>query len=190
MKINGHHHRPASVRDPVDLEPDIRGKHGRAWLHPTEQVRRMAPEGTLDATVALWVVEAPYAHPIWHSYAIVVVHLRPVLGLRPAIKYLADATHEISVHALNPRAQRARMLRGPINPSEWLQPCNFAAQFAVRTDEDAREAVKRTVMMVCSGRLSPDTDHQRAWVQIYGDNMLADCSSCRPLPTIAKGKLT
>lgn len=168
--------RPASITHPVKAAPVIHGAHGRAWLCDLEAGRRqlgVRPED--DGTLAIWIVEAPWAHPAWHSYSIVLVHLRPIPGRRlatPTKFYLPLATHELWLHALDPDQELDSVIATGLPGSRWLQPKNFAAQIVEIDDDLARERIRRAVEDICAGKLSPDTDHQRAWVDRFGNNMI------------------
>lgn len=87
---------PRPPLDEVAMEPAITGAHGRGWACDLEEGRRLlADRANDDATVAMWVIEARYAHPVWHSYLLVLVHLRPMADLRETVFYLQGATHEL-----------------------------------------------------------------------------------------------
>lgn len=166
---------PAKILKPITLPALVGGAHGRAWLcNLPEGLRRAKVSETDDATLAYWIVEASWAHPIWHSYAIVLVHLRPLPDLRPTKFYLANATHELWVMALDPDADRAAIIEGELSGRWWLQPKNFAAQFIEATDDLALARIRAAVQRICDGRLSPDSDLIHQWVALFGDNMLRD----------------
>lgn len=157
---------PAASADPVDRAPDFTGPHGRAWSAPLPDERATADE---DATVAMWVVEAEWAHPAWHSYVIALIHLRPIAGVRPPIIHLPGATHEMMVAALSPDHSRNPLIDGTAASLPWLSPMNFVGQFRALTDAAAMERLEGTVREVIDGQLSPDTDFRRAWEARYGD---------------------
>ena len=153
--------------DPISVEPTLVGRHGRAWRLDLSKQR--ADKTELDAAVDLWVVEAPWAHPAWHSYGVVLIHLRPVEG-EDTVFYLAGASHEVVIYALDPREHRQAMVdEGRIAP---LEPPNFAAQFIEPDDAKAQHRIQVTVQSIIDGLLSPDTDFVRLWVQLFGDNMI------------------
>lgn len=168
---------PAKPLDRVSLRPLHEGHVGRFWRgnltalrhHVREQLATDRPDGT----VAYWIVEAPWAHPVWHSYSVLLVHLRDI-GL-PTKFYLAGATHEIWLHALDPQAPRDAFVRGRASPMEaTLSPKQFAAQFVELNDDAAAARVTAALEEVCAGRLSPDSDHhhQLEWARRFGDNMM------------------
>lgn len=163
---------PPPLRDEPG-PPDLTGRHGRAWLVDTRaQVRAQGMNPEHGAEVSAWLVEAPWAHPCWHSYVIVLVHLRPLPG-RPleTVYYLDGATHEMWVFAVDPDADRQAMLTTSFG-KWWLRPKNFAAQMIEITDKLAADRVRDAVRDVIEGTLSPDTDHRRAWVARFGANMM------------------
>lgn len=162
------------INDPIADVPIVQGPHGRAWLCNTAEGRRIMncpPER--DASLDHWVVEAPWAHPAWHSYSILLMHLRDIPGFEGGTKYyIRDATHEMHVYALDADKDRLELIRTAIPKGHWLQPTNFAAQFIEITDALARERVRNTVQMICDGKLSPDVDFQQQWVQLYNNSMI------------------
>ncbi|WP_374572566.1 hypothetical protein [Phenylobacterium sp.] len=160
--------------DPIAVAPTIEGAHGRAWLVDQEALWRLNPGAARDGQVANWVVEAPWAHPIWHSYWIALVHLRPIPGLVGATRfYLKDATHELWVFALNPDARREPFVAAQEGP-KYLTPKNFGAQLVEANDAEAFGRVEAAVRDIVDGQLNPDTDAMSQWAARFGDNMLKD----------------
>lgn len=167
--------RAARVAYPLDAPPTITGPYGRAWRCDLDAARRkMLVSGSLvpDATVAHWIIEAPWSDEVVHSYSLVVASLRFSLDHQPVTRYLEGATHEVSLWAIHPAAPRADMLAGPINPTMWLAPLSFASQIAEPTSEAAAERAARAADLVCQGRLSPHPEHARSWAELFGDCML------------------
>lgn len=160
--------------DPISIQPDVGGPAGRAWRMEmsAQYVRAGIPPGEM-ADVAAWIVEAPHAHPFWHSYVIMLQHLRPIARGKPAVLYLPEATHEMNVWALSPDRPREPMLHG--GRLSLMEPRNFAAQMVCASDEHAIIRVYETAIVpIVSGQLSPDTDFTRDWVARFGDNMMLD----------------
>lgn len=158
--------------DFVAPAPDLLDAHGRAWLVNLQAAR--ARSGAMrSATGMAWIVEAVWANCAWHSYAIVVMHLRPVEGLPTAVIHDAAATHEVQVWALDPAKPRAAMIAGAadLEPA-MLTPCNFAAQFTAVSDAAAIERVEVSVRDILAGRLSPDSDFRQMWAGLFGSNMM------------------
>jgi len=164
--------RPSHTDDPIAKVPDIAGTAGKAWQIDLKALRQnLGCSERDDAMVAVWVVEAPFANPFWHSYAMVLVHLRPLADARPTKFYLDGATHEMWLAALNPDVPRARAILGM---ETWapLAPLNFAAQIKEASDDAAQGRIRDAVSRVCTGTLNPDTDFIRQWMHLFGDNMI------------------
>jgi hypothetical protein len=158
--------------DPIARFPSHADKHGKAWRLDLEEVRRRhGVEASRDAALDFWLVEAPWANPIWHSYVIGLQHLRPVVEGEPIVVKRPGATHEFFVAALDPGAPREPFVRGEASPAV-LRPLNFVAQLVEESDEAARERVRGAVMKICAGTLSPDVDFQSQWVAMFGGYML------------------
>jgi hypothetical protein len=164
------------IIDPMELPPILDGPNGKAWLCNVAKLRKLyGVKDDADACICHWVVEAPWAHPIWHSYSVVCIHLRPLVGVADPIIHKEGATHEIWVYACNPSVKRLPIICGEEMIKQfWLTPKNFAAQFIEDSDETAVERVKGTVQMICDGKLSPDTDFIHDWGRLFGFNMIKD----------------
>lgn len=165
--------------DEVTIEPTCIGPHGRAWQLDIEKIRKDGlKDGTFkqddldkDSSVGIWMVEAPWAHPAWHSYLLVLVHLRDN-GL-PTKFYLKGATHEIWLYALDPDGDRQSLLERGINKNcRWLTPNNYADQFIAANDAEAFQRVEICVHEICAGALNPDTDAQGQWIKRFGGHMM------------------
>lgn len=158
--------------DDVAAPPTISGAHGRAWaidLASARKVKGVDPRD--DATLAGWIVEAPWAHLAWHSYFIALVHLRPLPDARKTIFYFPDASHEFWVYALDPSRPRQPAIVGAEMPA-FLTPCNFATQRKHGSDTEALAEIERAVKDIVDGRLSPDTDFLAEWSRRYGNFMI------------------
>lgn len=163
----------AEIKDPIADVPVVHGPHGRAWLcNLTEGRRIMNVPPEKDAGLDHWIVEAPWAHPAWHSYSILLMHLRDIPGMARPLFHIPEATHELLVHALNPDNARQELLGTGIPNHHFLTPINFGAQFIEITDALARERVRNSVQMICDGKLSPDVDFQQQWVALYNNSMI------------------
>ncbi|MBN9568729.1 MAG: hypothetical protein J0H79_14105 [Alphaproteobacteria bacterium] len=162
----------AAVTDVVSLPPEISGPHGRAWEADLVALRRKFNlDPTTDASLAGWVIEAPWAHPVWHSYIIGLVHLRPLSGMPAAVINLPGATHQFWLWAANPERSREQFLRGDAE-LPVLTPVNFSAQLLCADDESAMKTIKFAIGEICAGRLNPDTDALDQWITMFGNNML------------------
>lgn len=157
--------------------PKISGDKGQAWLcdHMAGLRAKFDDERDIEhnsAVVASYVVEAPWAHPAWHSYWICLVHLRPLPDpKRETIFYLPMATHEFWLYALDPDADRDAIIATGA-PFGILKPINFSAQFIEATDLLAIGRIEAAIRDICAGTLTPDVDGRREWVRLFGDNML------------------
>lgn len=152
------------TRNEIVTPPTLVGAHTKAWQLPI----KAAP--THD-TITHWLVEAPWAHPAWHSYYIGTIHLRH----EGVLRYVEGGTHELVVAVIDPRVERQRIVDGDTSMKGiFLAPLNFAAQFIELDDEMARDRIKRTVQEIVDEKLSPDTDYVRDWVRLFGGNMLQD----------------
>jgi hypothetical protein len=160
-------------KDIVSTPPTKDGPYSRAWLGDIDAWYAQRNAKREDGgDIASWLVEAPWAHPMWHSYWICLLHLRPTPDGRPTKFYVDGATHELWLYALDPDQPRQTML--DTGQFKLLLPTNFAAQFIEPDDEAAKARVAETVRLICIGTLSPDTDFIRQWAALFGDNMLKD----------------
>lgn len=161
---------------PVTTPPTMNLAHGKAWRIDLDAVRlRLKVDPEKDAAIDAWLVEAPWAHPVWHSYLVLVIHLRPMPGYEPPIFYNPHATHEVHVMALDPNGDRDHLLMYSIsNHCRTLEPPNYTGQIVEITDDLARDRVRRAVEMICQGDLSPDTDYRQRWIVLFGDHMMKD----------------
>lgn len=149
--------------DKISVEPTLTGRHGRAWLIDTSKFEKAFP-----ACIALWMVEAPWAHPFWHSYIISLVDLkeRESDEEKPTL-YFPTATHEFMVLAIDPRKKRMQAFE--MVSDFCLHPPNFSAQMT-SDDVQAAKLIEATVKEILSGDLSPDTDFTHEWVRRFGDS--------------------
>lgn len=165
--------------DPINRAPDIVGNvpMARAWFADMDAVyAHHNYSREWGSEVATWLVEAPWAHPFWHSYMIHLQHLRPITSgplvgkEKDIVFHLPGATHELWVKALDPDQPRQEQL----DTGLWrpLSPSNFAAQIIASSDAAALERVENAVREICAGQLSPDTDYRSFWVARFGDNMI------------------
>jgi len=147
-----------------DVPPDIQGSMGLAWVMDVDALARKGGNA-VHGTVKCWSVRAPWAHPLWHSYHVVCLHLRPIPGEPPAKIMLAGATHEVMVIALHPDDQPALD-----DFTRYLTPINFSGQFIAESDVAAALKVEQAVRDICDGKLSPDTDYMRSWMHRFSDS--------------------
>lgn len=134
--------------------------------------RTLRVEPGIDATIRSWIVEAPWAHPMWHSYVIIVIHLRPMPGIK-TLFYVNNATHEIHLYALDPLVFRTGLIKGDVTYYPYcLTPINFAAQMVEKDDAAAVDKAFAAVRDICEGKLNPDTDARASWIERFGGNMV------------------
>lgn len=160
--------------DPISTPPDIQGSCGRAWLCDlTAGQKRAGIKPSEDAAIVRWLIEAPSYHLFWHSYSILLMHLRPMEGIHTRLYLPPDkAKYEMHLDALSATAKRQPMVDYCDFRRACLQPGNFAAQFFALSDEGAKTRIRESVQEICAGHLSPDTDFTRLWIERYGDNMV------------------
>lgn len=154
-------------------QPDMVDAHGRAWRLDLATIAAKRPNGPPpELTVAGWIVHAPWAHPVWHSYLVAAISLRKIDGWPAAKINLDGATHEVLVLALDPDVPLAI----DQNPRP-LMPANFMGQFIEPDDAAAAARIERTVADICRGALSPDTDFVRHWIHRFSASNLLDPST-------------
>lgn len=154
-------------------EPTLTGPKGRAWLVDKNLINiNQKIDPAKNCSVCVWIIEAEWAHPLWHSYVLTTIHLRNIPGIPEAAHYLEGATHEMVLHPLDPTVSRSTAIQG--FGGAILVPPNFCAQFIEASDDLARERIKASVEEILRGGLSPDTDFVFQWKQRYGDNMVKD----------------
>ena len=113
-------------------------------------------------------IYCPKAHPVWHTYLVSVVHLRPADGLPPPNLHYPDSTHEILIQAMAPRVDLGTESPATVPQRSVLQPANLVHQLRGKTDANARAVFDAFVLAISSGELSPDTDFRRsqlAWFE-------------------------
>lgn len=167
------------MTDIVTTPPTKTAAYGKAWLLDHSEIYQRliergdftAEQAARDSTVAQWLIAAPGAHPVWHSYMLLLMHLRPN-GLETKF-YLPNATHELWLYALDPEGDRQKLLEfGLGKHCRWLTPCNFAAQIIAANDAEAFGRIESAVDDIISGQLSPDTDFRYMWKERFGSNMV------------------
>lgn len=165
------HDSTASPIEPLEI---LEFGSRRAWrLDWVAKLRRAGHDPALDGVVASWIIQAPWAHFLWHSYWLHFVHLRPIErgeGVIPTKFYLEGATHEIWLYALDPEVPLEISIGNEKMPAV-LTPKNFASQLILESDEAAVELARSTAKDVLEARLNPDTDAIRYWWARFGSNM-------------------
>jgi len=125
------------------------------------RVRELDCEGALASLRAV-LLHRPDAHPIWHTYLVSLVHLRPIAGYPPVHLAFPDASHEITIVALDPDDPQP----DPARPStiRALTPPNLVHQLRARSDAMARGVFAAFVQALLTGSLNPDTDHRQCQI--------------------------
>lgn len=146
----------------ITAPPTFTGEAGEAWrleLPPAGQ--RGRPD--FDASVGGFLLRAPRAHPLWDHYAISVIHLREMAGVRPPVIRTPGATHELMIMALDPRqALPSSLEAGPDFRLHYLTPIDVMEQFPAENDAVADQILELAVRAIVDGQGSPDQDW-RAW---------------------------
>ena len=142
----------------TEPQPYLQGPHGQAWKVDLAAIAAKR-DNKPHASLVTWVVKAPWAHPVWHSYSINLIHLRPLLDFPPPTIHLSGATHEVIVFALDPAWKLNLQECAP-----YLLPANFVGQFVEPDDAFAARRVEQCVIDIVNGKLSPDTDFMQHWI--------------------------
>jgi hypothetical protein len=158
---------PPWQADVITTPPTIESEHARIWFMPLLERHEFRHAG-----VALWLIEAAWAHPFWHSYVMSLVHLRSEEGREEPKIYIPGATHEMVLMAADPQYARQPMM--DTLDFRLLSPPNFAAQMVMPDDDAAMANVERAMPLIAKGELSPDTDFIAQWVAMFGDSMLRE----------------
>lgn len=119
---------------------------------------------------ATWIVHAPWAHPLWSDYAVLLYDLSIPVDDEPLHIYLEGATHEVLVFAINSR-QRIDWSRDdwPVQDPDLLREANHAYQFIAGSNDIARFRIDSVVALIADQQISPDTDFAATWDQLFED---------------------
>ena len=112
-----------------------------------------------------WIVEAKWAHPLWHSYAFLLYDITTEIPGQPASVFYRDGmTHELMVFALDPAH--------PVEPMfKVLTPANHGYQFKAESDEAATARIVALLEEIEAKKLSPDTDFRTMWDVRFPDGV-------------------
>lgn len=157
-------------------EPTLAGDMGTAWMFDIDGMyakakARNEPMPPRQLGLPSWLVYAPWAHPIWHSYALMVISLADVEGFPPAhINRPGEhPTHELFLAALDPGDPSKPRARYALDePAPMMRPLNFAAQFKEGSDAKCSARIRAAVEDIIRGRLNPDTDGIQQWIRCFG----------------------
>ena len=117
---------------------------------------------------ALWLVDAPWAHPAWQQYLMSLCDLTTGMGEQPVIQ-MQPATHELIVWAVDPRVEvetGERIVDWKFDKA-LLTPPNQLQQFHADSDDAAVARVDQVVELIEARRLSPDSDVQADWDRLF-----------------------
>jgi hypothetical protein len=102
------------------------------------------------ACLGQWRLHSHVYAPAWHDYLMAVVHLRPIPGVKPAIRKYPEAAYEFSIWALDPQFPADRD-----DPAweryHYLQPPNVIAHFHGPTDAAIPALLRALVEDACAG---------------------------------------
>jgi hypothetical protein len=147
----------------IEGTPTFAGVGGSAWRLelPAVGQRRTRDE---DGTVGGFILHVPGAHVLWDHYAISVVHLRPIEGVRAPTKRFETATHEFLIMSLNPEQPLPSSLRVDDEfRLNYLTPIDVVEQFEVPDDVGADHILEMAVRAIVDGFASPDQDWRLWW---------------------------
>lgn len=129
-----------------------------------------------------WSVNAPWAHPLWQQYAVLLYDLTTPNGT-DIIKCRPDVTHEFMLFSMDPEIVVTEHLKPIAETAGWpvraedgvrgklLQPANFGYQFTAPSNEAAEDRIQRLVDRIAARDLNPDTDNTSSWDVIFKDGV-------------------
>ena len=149
-------------------EPDVQGLFGKAWLAKRDT------NGPADwaATLRSYQVNGIGFHPMWEWWLVVVVHLRAIDGVPPAVKSYPEAEYEFQIVSLDPAA--------PVpSPDElaaghryrFLTPPDCVHQFHGVNDAQAADLVDLAVNAIVTRGVSPDSENRGFWKLIIANTV-------------------
>lgn len=144
-------------QQPYTEGPTFSGQGGKAWrarLLPVGQ--RGKPDA--DATVGVFIVHQPRAHPFWDYWCVSLIHLREIDGTPIAHKDWPEATHEFMVMALQPGRPLPALDITPDWKPHYLTPFDLVRQVQVSSDVAALSLLGRFVQLTVSGHMALDSD--------------------------------
>jgi hypothetical protein len=162
----------------LSRDPDIGGV-AQAWRVRTSQASEDGHArswGYESASVGSdWIVHGPY-HLLWQWWYVSTIHLRDDLdGAPPAHVRFPGASHEIMCMTLNPDPKDGRPKIPDLDKLErgdaegglpgFLSPPDFAVQFIVADDVQARDLGDHVVRHICAGQ-SCDSDFRSYWESV------------------------
>lgn len=119
---------------PMSNRASITGIRGwRAWMSDLPPVAERPNPDTV-ASLARWHLEMPNSHPFWDRWVILTCSLADFPGVPPAKKEWPEATHELSVWAINPDFPAEEWAKGGVS---LLHGANHVVQFVCKDDAAA-----------------------------------------------------
>lgn len=119
-----------------------------------------------------WLLEEPWAHPIWSQYFAILVDLTTSLPGRPApVLQQPGVTHEFLLWALD---QKFPMGNLPFANQEFhhLEPPNHAYQFEAESGHDeAFNRIDQLMQRITRREINPDTDARPTWHREFADGV-------------------
>ena len=163
------------------LIEDVLGKQvlERIKKPTTERDYKIVPSSHHQAMTAAWLIHAPWAHPAWDTYMIMVTDLTTPMKTEAKLKR-DDVTHEMIVFAMNPEKEIPHLdelFATGEAMSYTLSPANHGYQFTAASDEAANNRIQGLVDNIVERTLSPDTDFRAMWDRIFSDGVSLRVSS-------------
>lgn len=142
----------------LNTPPQKRSNYAAIW---TLEVPALDPRS--QATVGLWILKAPLAHPLFKDYLVSLIHLREIEGWESPSKQATHVTHEALVFALDPGVEVGLDVG---THYALLEPINIDVQFQARNDVDALAKIESLLCYVVAGELSPDDSCRHHWAHL------------------------
>lgn len=131
-----------------DFESPIAGPYGIAEEVPLEGL------ANAGATLCAWLITSSVYHPLWNQYLLAVVGLGEVPGFPPAKLKFPGASHELIVHAIDPKD--GTVYKPTDGRFPQLIPINICEQYEA-TDAEMTEVAWLACRAVVHGGLNPET---------------------------------
>lgn len=152
-------------------EPDQEGPAGKAWL-----LRPSDPR----ASLGVWLVNRPGAHPWWEWWTVDILHLREEDGLSAPKKAYPEAQYEFQIRTIDPDDFPTPDPDLIDEGYEFLEPPDVVEQFHGIDDAQAQALCARAIRSILKGDISPDQDFRAKWNTLIG-KMVEELSSDRHL---------
>lgn len=116
-----------------------------------------------------WLIDAPWAHPIWKQYLVVLYDLTTPAPKAPTI-YQEGVTHEFMLFAIKPTTRFEGKAPFADTNITTLMPANHAYQFESEGgDVEAEARIDKLMGWIAQKRISPDTDWRAVWDKEFAD---------------------